>query len=205
MGLRATILVVEDEPRERQALLTLLSVEGFEPYGAADMNEALSFLERSVDAVVCDLRLPGENGIVLMRRWKRKRPDTPFIFISGEADVRRAVEAVKEGAEDYLVKPLRTAELVARVSQCLEAADRLTRRQWTAHPVHATPPTESLQLDLPSDASMDEIERAAIERALEKHNGNRTRAAHSLGISVRTLQRKLKSWNNVELQRIRAR
>lgn len=196
---RANILVVEDEPLERQAMATLLRVEGYEAFPARGMREALDYLNHRIDVVVSDLLLQDESGIDVLRAWKRERPDTPFIIVSAVAEISRAVEAVKEGAEDYITKPFRPEELLARIAQCVEMAHTAFAQELQVPVPHFASRQDALRLDLPADASMEEIERAAIERALQKHQGNRTRAAHSLGISVRTLQRKLKAWNMAEI------
>src|SRR5688500_8051708 len=120
---KGRVLVVEDNDLERQTLTTLLRVDGYETYSAARAQQALEFAEQDVDVVLCDLRLHGESGVDLLRQWKERRPSTPFIFVSGVADVAQVVEAVKLGAEDYITKPFKPADLLARVAECVAAAE----------------------------------------------------------------------------------
>ncbi|MCC6492076.1 MAG: response regulator [Pirellulales bacterium] len=208
MGLGANILVVEDEAVERHALTALLRAEGYHVFEARDATDAIDLLEDNIDLVLCDLRLPGQRGIELMEAWKRQQPRTPFVFVSGAVDIQSAVDAVKHGADDYIAKPIHPVDLLDRIAHCLQTLRPSIANGANGQRTRAAdfPSYEdALQLNLPEDASMDEIERAAIEHALEKHHGNRTRAAQSLGISVRTLQRKLKAWNAAELNGMRAR
>src|SRR5687768_154333 len=97
---KGSVLVVEDNDLERQTLMTLLRVEGYEAYSAASANQALEFVDSDVDVVLSDLRMHGPNGVDLLRQWKERRPSTPFIFVTGVVDVAQVVEAVKLGAED---------------------------------------------------------------------------------------------------------
>ncbi len=192
---KGRVLVVEDNDLERQTLTTLLRVDGYETYSAAGAQLALAFVDQDVDVVLSDLRLHGESGVDLLRQWKERRPSTPFIFVSGVADVAQVVEAVKLGAEDYITKPFKPADLLARVAECVAAAEG----QPTDNPGNGEAQSYAAnsygdQVSLPANSTMEEIERIAIETALYRHAGNRTHAAEALGISVRTLQRKLKAW-----------
>lgn len=191
---KGSILVVEDNDLERQTLMTLLRVEKYDVHGVVDALGALEYVGDQIDVVLSDLRMQGLSGVELLRRWKARRPSTPFIFVTGVVDVVQVVEAVKLGAEDYITKPFKTAELLSRVAECVDAVREGSHHQeFTAD---SSPLEGHLggHLQLPANATMDEIERLAIENALRKHGENRTRAAEALGISVRTLQRKLKAW-----------
>jgi DNA-binding NtrC family response regulator len=138
---------------------------------------AIEHLTEIVDVVLSDVRMDGLSGLELMRIWKKRR-DTPFILLTAFGDIPAAVEDLKAGADDYPIKPFEPSELLRRVETCLAEAGQKQR-----------------ELQQPREVSLQEMERVAIENALEAHAGNRTRAARSLGISVRTLQRKLKAWD----------
>jgi DNA-binding NtrC family response regulator len=188
-----SVLIVEDNDLERQSLATLLRVEDYEVHTAASAHEALGFVNDDIDVVLSDLRMSGRDGVDLLRQWKAQRPSTPFIFVTGVVDIAQVVEAVKLGAEDYITKPFRSADLLARVAECIDARhDSAYRGNGHAHLL--APHDFDDVLELPASATMEEIERIAIENALSRHGDNRTHAAEALGISVRTLQRKLKAW-----------
>jgi DNA-binding NtrC family response regulator len=194
---KGSVLVVEDNDLERQTLMTLLRLEGYETYAAADGAAALQYVDHDIDVVLSDLRMYGQSGVDLLRLWKARRPSTPFIFVTGVFEIAQVVEAVKLGAEDYITKPFNSSELLNRVAECIAAGDDDSSYD---NAISDSSPLEDLGSDygayfnLPTTATMEEIERAAIQSSLRRHNGNRTHAAEALGISVRTLQRKLKAW-----------
>lgn len=192
---KGTVLVVEDNDLERQSLVTLLRLEGYEPFAAADASDAMHFIDEDVDVVLSDLRMHGYSGLELLRRWKAQRPAVPFIFVTGVIDIAHVVETVKLGAEDYITKPFNTSELLHRVAECIDAARGHAYEDMNGDVLRFGPLVEQGdRLEIPATATMEEIERIAIESALHRHRGNRTHAAEALGISVRTLQRKLKAW-----------
>lgn len=106
------VLIIEDQVRERDALARLLRTEGFQTLTAKDHDQALTLIAEAVDVVICDLRLGQRNGVELMRQWKSRRPETPFVIVTAFGEVSSAVEAIKLGAEDYLTKPLNPESLV---------------------------------------------------------------------------------------------
>jgi DNA-binding NtrC family response regulator len=112
------ILVADDDPTMRAALDEALRSAGYEVAVCADGDEAARLLERGgVDLVVSDVRMPGSGGMDLLKRFQ----GLPFIMISGFATVPEAVEAMKIGAYDFLVKPFSYRELVPVVEHALAA------------------------------------------------------------------------------------
>jgi DNA-binding NtrC family response regulator len=191
---QGVVLVVEDNDLERHTLMTLLRVNGYEVLGADDGQEALQYASQHVDVVLSDLRMNGFDGVELLRRWKASRPATPFIFVSGVVDIAQVIEAVKLGAEDYIVKPFRNQELLNRVADCVEAAREDSEFREGLADASQLEGLDEYYPEIPANATLEEIERIVIETSLRRHHGNRTHTAESLGISVRTLQRKLKAW-----------
>jgi DNA-binding NtrC family response regulator len=180
-----TILVVEDQPSEREALARMLRMAQYNVLGAASLDEAMTMADEHIDLVVSDLRLGPHTGLEVLRQWKQRRPETPFILVTAYGDVASAVEAMKLGAADYLTKPVNPDELLSLIEKWLKSAAQEPFGYDTPH---------DGGIDIPPGTSLEDLERAAVEKALEEHHGNRTRAARTLGISVRTLQRKLKAW-----------
>ena len=114
-------LVADDEPRLRQVLCRLMRMDGFECMEAGSGAEALAVLEqRPVPLVLSDLRMPGMDGIELLRHVRDRFPDTAVVMISAVTDVEMAVRALSLGATDYLTKPFHLDEVRARVAQALE-------------------------------------------------------------------------------------
>jgi DNA-binding NtrC family response regulator len=151
---------------------------------AENPQEGLDQLSNGVDVVVADLEAAKSDGLELLRQAKGRRPNMPVLAVTNGGDVNAAVEAMKLGAADCLVKPLKAEQLQEAVSQLLG------QRRSDAPPG----PDAGSHIDIPPGTSLEDLERAAVEQALAQHQGNRTHAAKTLGISVRTLQRKLKAW-----------
>ncbi len=108
--MKRTILVVDDEPAQRQLLGGSLSRD-YSVVVAADGREAMQLLgHRSFDLVITDERMPDVSGIELIRWMRDKAPETPVIVLTAYGSVETAVEAVKLGAEEYLIKPLKSPE-----------------------------------------------------------------------------------------------
>jgi DNA-binding response OmpR family regulator len=109
------ILVVDDEPAMVGALGALLGQAGHRIIAAYDGDEALRrFREDAPDLVLLDLAMPGMDGATVCRRI-REVSDTPVIVVSGERDLAATIELLDLGADDYVRKPFRSDELLARV------------------------------------------------------------------------------------------
>jgi DNA-binding NtrC family response regulator len=114
------ILVVDDEPVVLDILSDVLSREGFDVRLAPRADAALEQLEQAgFDLVLSDIRMPGMDGFELLRRISRSHPGTDVILMTGYASVDGAIDAMQLGAADYLIKPLKPKEVVARIRSCL--------------------------------------------------------------------------------------
>jgi two-component system, OmpR family, response regulator MprA len=113
---QASVLVVDDDASLRRMLNRTLSAEGFEVETAADGGGALVAVERSVpEVIVLDVGLPGLDGLAVCRRLRAKGVSAPIIMLTARDAVPDRVAGLESGADDYLVKPFATEELVARV------------------------------------------------------------------------------------------
>ncbi len=114
------VLVIDDEAALRQILSSLVSRAGYSVDTAATASEATAKLVRGdVDVALCDVRLPDGDGIELVRSFKAKGSgiDTQFIMVTAFASMETAVEALRAGATDYIVKPVHSEELLHRLTQ----------------------------------------------------------------------------------------
>jgi len=110
------IAVVEDDKSERWILSDFLRKKGYIVFDFESSEESFDFLEKnSVDVVISDLRLPGLSGIDLLQKVKALNPRVEFIIVTAYGDVSSAVEAMKKGAYDYLLKPLNLEELLLKL------------------------------------------------------------------------------------------
>ena len=104
-------------PGFRQLLIAILSGEGYDVHGAGSVAEALRAAnDRHYHLVVTDLRLPDGDGVALLKRW-RENEDTPFIVITAFGSISSAVDAMKNGAVDYLTKPLGSPDQLRMIVQ----------------------------------------------------------------------------------------
>jgi two-component system, NtrC family, response regulator AtoC len=128
------ILLIDDESHNREALTLLLTHAGYQVQPAASGEEALQILQETpFEIVITDLFLPGVSGIDILKRVKEDSPYTNVILITGNASAETAVEAMKEGAFDYITKPLNFEKLKILVAKALEksrlVAENLYLRQ----------------------------------------------------------------------------
>ncbi|MGR3838842.1 MAG: phosphate regulon transcriptional regulator PhoB [Cognatishimia sp.] len=113
-----TVLLVEDEPAQREVLSYNLKSEGFDVVTAADGDEAMMLVEEEMpDIIVLDWMLPGISGIEICRRLKSKTETRaiPVLMLSARAEEVDRVRGLETGADDYVVKPYSVLELMARV------------------------------------------------------------------------------------------
>ena len=115
------VLIVDDEKNIRESLRKYLGLEKIDSLGAESGEDALEALCReSFDALVLDLKLPGMSGQQLLEKMQQRGISTPVIMISAHGDIPDAVQALKSGAKDYLVKPFDPAELSIRLRSLVE-------------------------------------------------------------------------------------
>ena len=113
------ILVVDDDAPIRRMLDRTLAAEGYAVESAADGGEALAAVERSVpDLIVLDVSMPGLDGLAVCRRLRAKGLAMPVLLLTARDAVPDRVAGLDAGADDYLVKPFATDELLARVRRC---------------------------------------------------------------------------------------
>ena len=112
------LLVVDDEPAIRQVVAALLRKAGYPVEQAGGGNAALERLSRGdVDIALCDIKMPDLSGIDLLHQTRAAGIDTAFIMMTAYASVDTAIEAMKAGAVDYMIKPLNNQELLHRLSK----------------------------------------------------------------------------------------
>jgi response regulator RpfG family c-di-GMP phosphodiesterase len=115
------VLIVDDEPAVRKMLGVMLSQAGVSYQTAASAKEALEILAgQPVDAVISDLRMPGMSGLELLAQVRCKNSQVAFLVATGVDDVRVGVQAMKDGADDYLVKPFQLEMVLASLERAFE-------------------------------------------------------------------------------------
>lgn len=118
---KARILAVDDQRYFRELIAGLLREEGYEVETVASAEEALHVLDREVfDVVVTDLVMPGVDGSELVGRIKQRLPDQEIVMVTGVVDVKAAVEAMKQGVTDYILKPFDRKTLADSLAKILQ-------------------------------------------------------------------------------------
>jgi DNA-binding NtrC family response regulator len=114
------ILIVEDDDGERDALARVLRLEKYEVIAARSIAEAMELTVDGADLVISDLCLKRESGIDLLRRWKSRHPQSPFLLVTAFGTIQTAIDAIKLGADDFLLKPVDPVALLEQVKRLLQ-------------------------------------------------------------------------------------
>lgn len=115
------ILIADDEDAFRELLVQRMQRRGWRPVGAADGHEALTALaEQEFDLAVVDMRMPGPDGLEVLRRARELQPALEVVILTGHGTIETAIQAMKEGAYDFLTKPCNLSELDLVLQKALE-------------------------------------------------------------------------------------
>src|SRR5690348_800554 len=119
-GSPVRVLIVDDEPAASKLLSVILAPPAFQCTIASDGRTALLVLDKeSFGAIISDLCMPGINGMELLAEARRRHPHVAFLVTTGVDDVEVGVQAMRAGADDYLVKPLQESSVVAALERAL--------------------------------------------------------------------------------------
>jgi two-component system, LuxR family, response regulator FixJ len=190
------IFIVDDDPSVRTALSIMLTGEGFQVTG---FPEGESFLtaarSRTPGCVLIDVHLPGRSGVELLKALDAQRYPAPVFVISGQGDIPTAVDAIRNGALDFIEKPFDPAAVVTRVREAIEA--------WR----NAGQELGILARDFPGHERLTARERQVLERIAR--GASSKEAGRELAISPRTVEvhrarimEKLGAKNAADLMRI---
>ena len=169
--MKASILIVEDEDVFRRSLGKYLRKAGYAVLEAETGERALELIgERAVEAVLLDLKLPGVDGLTVLREMKSREPTVAVIMMTAFGDIKPAVEAIKLGACHYLAKPSNTDD----IEEAFQKATGDVQVALTERPT-----------------SIKTLEWERIHQTLVESDFNISETARRLGMHRRTLARKL--------------
>src|ERR1700741_2766283 len=196
---RSEIFVVDDDPAVRDTLSMVLSAGGYEVICFADGAALLSIVRsRTPSAILLDVHIPGKSGLDILRELHGEDYPAPIFMISGQGDIAMAVSAIKNGALDFIEKPFRGSEIVARLH---EAIDAYARRKA------GTSGSNVQTLRFPGREPLTRREREVLEQFTR--GASNKEAGRTLGISPRTIEdhranimKKLGAKNAADLVRI---
>jgi DNA-binding response OmpR family regulator len=150
MNLGGHILIIDDEASLRQTMARILLRAGFEVTTVANGQESFAILnEHSFDLVYLDIRLPDMSGLEILKTIRTQFPELPIILFTAQPDLHSAVEALRSGATDYLMKPLKPETVIERTRRVIEEQYKKKRRRAIVQQM------EALQAEL--DA-LDQVE-----------------------------------------------
>ena len=172
MNEQPSLLLVDDDGVFLSVLKRAMEKRGFSVECAASVEEALAISEENPpEYAVIDLKMPGDSGLVLVRKLRELDSATRIVVLTGYASIATAVEAIKLGARHYLAKPAKADEIVSALNRAEEGDEGAA--------INANP------------MSVSRLEWEHIQSVLAEHNGNISATARSLNMHRRTLQRKL--------------
>ena len=132
-----TILIVDDENRLRLSLSLILQKEKYRVETAANAEEALDCLRlHEYDLMFLDLNMPGMSGIDLLVEVHRRYPHMPVLILTAHAALESAIQAVRLGARDYLIKPVEPVLILARVAEILAESQQPARKKEIVSQIH---------------------------------------------------------------------
>jgi two-component system response regulator FixJ len=175
--IQPTIYVVDDDDGMRRALDTLLSTVGYKTAVISRPSEFLSqFKPETHGCLVLDIRMPEMSGLEVQQQLNRMGSTLPVIFITGHGDVPMAVQAMKEGAFEFIQKPFRDQDLLDRINHALkqdaEYRNNAARRSEVQHRLASLTPREKQVMDFIVDGSANKviaIDLGLSERTVEIH------------------------------------
>ena len=138
MASTGTVLIADDDRNLRRTLSLILRREGYSVTAAADAEEALRCASSGTfDVAFVDLQMPGTDGLALLGQLRKLHPDMPVLILTGHATLDSAIEAVRRGARDYLLKPADPLRIITRVREVLEEEKRPQRQREIVSQVQA--------------------------------------------------------------------
>jgi FixJ family two-component response regulator len=193
------IFVVDDDPAVRETLSIVLSAAGYQVICFADGTALLAVARNRIPAcILLDVHIPGRSGLDILKELHGEDYPAPIFIISGQGDIAMAVSAIKNGALDFIEKPFRGSEIVARLEEAIGAYAR-RRAENSASSIAS--------LHLPGREPLTRREREVLEQFTS--GATNKEAGRHLGISPRTIEdhranimKKLGARNAADLIRI---
>jgi DNA-binding NtrC family response regulator len=184
-----SVLVIDDDRSVRDTLTDFLSTLGHTARTAGSASDGRAAVAEQVpDIALVDLRLPDGEGLALLNVFRAHEAEIGVIMLAGRSDIPAALHAMRNGASDFVERPVRLDSLEASL---LRTTELLRARRELAE-LRSIAPSSSSARATGQASTMADAERRAIADALKSTGGNKLRAAKLLGIARSTLLEKLK-------------
>ncbi|NJL08161.1 MAG: response regulator transcription factor [Methylacidiphilales bacterium] len=171
------VFVVDDDSAVRDALATVLTIEGFHVTGFADGGAFLvAARSRTPSCILLDVHMPGRSGLDILKELNAQHYPAPVFIISGQGDIPMAVDAIKNGALDFIEKPFDAETVVSRVREAIEASARRTQNGKA----------DFLHISFPGHDLLTPREREVLAQIAS--GASNKEAGRHLGISPRTIE-----------------
>jgi DNA-binding response OmpR family regulator len=184
MVLNGHILIIDDEAALRQTLSRILQRAGLQVTSAASGQEGLAYLaQQSFDLVYLDIRMPDMNGMEVLKIIHAGQPELPVVLFTAQPDLSSALEALRQGATDYLLKPLQPQDILERTRAILARREMERRRleiQAQIETLQAELRNLSAETDLPVEKTVSPLSSA--ERYLNR--GKLTLDLHTRRLTI---------------------
>jgi FixJ family two-component response regulator len=196
---REEIFIVDDDVGVRESLSLVFSLNGYEVVGLSDGSSLLAAArQRTPACIILDVHMPGRSGLDILRELNADAYGAPILIISGQGDIAMAVEAIKNGALDFIEKPFDAQGVISRVRDAIDA----WRRRHAKENVSSVRSARFPGRELLTQREIDVLDQIASGSSSKE-------AGRELGISFRTVEvhrarimEKLGAKNAVDLARI---
>ena len=192
--MRPQLLIVDDEARHVEALCRTLEPEGYDTVGFTSPDDALAaLLGRAFDVLLTDLKMPGMDGIALLRTAVELDPDLVVLVMTGQGTIATAVDAMKAGALDYILKPLRVSAIRPVLSRALEVRRLRTENFRLREAIGIYELSTSIAATLDPDTILSTVVDAACQQSRAREafvltptpDGGELRVAATRGTAAR--------------------
>lgn len=183
MASEGNILIIDDEATLRQTLARILQREGMQVTGAASGEEGLAYIsQQPFDLVFLDIRMPDMSGLEALKIIHASHPELPVVLFTAQPDLSSVMEALRQGASDYLLKPLQPKDVIDRTRSILARRQREQRKREIEEQI------KTLQAELNSLSTSLEpaVDASVLPRVTERYlkRGKLTLDLHTRRLTV---------------------
>ncbi len=188
-------LIVEDTESIAMLYAAMLTKHGYDVISAGTAKQAEAcLLDHSISIVILDIGLPDRDGLDLLSDILVRKPDMRVIVVTANGSMNKAVEAMRLGGSDFLVKPVNEAKFMGAVDNAVAQINQV-KPEWRALVAQSNKKDIATRVRPLIGVALADIERALIEETIEFCDGSLPKAAELLQLAPSTLYRKREAWD----------